>query len=154
MPLQWCLRHLVALNKIHLGRVYKLRGQLVKQSSMYYKNLSDNENVNLKMPCFLWQGNLPNRASKIKCLLLPIMSFTCPALVKCKVTPLHYALIARCMNIICFIIIKIRFAQMFSTMDEKHVIRQPKALIFMIMKNYVHRNYEKLHINTQWDAKV
>ena len=31
--------------------------------------LSDNENINLKMPSFLWQGNLPNRASKIKRLL-------------------------------------------------------------------------------------
>jgi hypothetical protein len=36
---------------------------------MHYKNLSDNENINLKMPNFLWQGNLPNRASKIKRLL-------------------------------------------------------------------------------------
>ena len=27
---------------------------------MHYKN------INLKMPSFLWQGNLPNRASKIK----------------------------------------------------------------------------------------
>ena len=33
------------------------------------QNISDNENINLKMPCFLWQGNLHNRASKIKCLL-------------------------------------------------------------------------------------
>ena len=33
------------------------------------KKLSDNENINLKMPSFLWQGNLPNRASKIKRLL-------------------------------------------------------------------------------------
>jgi hypothetical protein len=30
------------------------------------KKLSDNENINLKIPSFLWQGNLPNRASKIK----------------------------------------------------------------------------------------
>jgi hypothetical protein len=29
----------------------------------------DNENINFKMPCFLWQGNLPNRASKIKRVL-------------------------------------------------------------------------------------
>jgi hypothetical protein len=36
---------------------------------MHYKKLSDNKNINLKMPRFLWQGNLPNRASKIKCLL-------------------------------------------------------------------------------------
>jgi hypothetical protein len=33
------------------------------------KKLSDNENINLKMPRFLWQGKLPNRASKIKWLL-------------------------------------------------------------------------------------
>jgi hypothetical protein len=38
------------------------------ESSIYtIKNLSDNENINLiKMPSFLWQDNLPNRASKIK----------------------------------------------------------------------------------------
>jgi hypothetical protein len=35
----------------------------------YKKFISDNENINLKMPSFLWQGNLPNRASKIKRLL-------------------------------------------------------------------------------------
>ena len=33
------------------------------------KFFSDNESINLKMTSFLWQGNLPNRASKIKCLL-------------------------------------------------------------------------------------
>ena len=33
------------------------------------QNIFDNENINLRMPSFLWQGNLPNRASKIKCLL-------------------------------------------------------------------------------------
>ena len=33
------------------------------------KTFSDNENINLKMPSFLWQGNLLNRASKRKCLL-------------------------------------------------------------------------------------
>ena len=33
------------------------------------KKLSDNENINLKMPSFWWQGNLPKRASKIKRLL-------------------------------------------------------------------------------------
>jgi N-glycosylase/DNA lyase len=36
---------------------------------MHYKKLSDNENINLKMPRFLRQGNLHNRASKIKRLL-------------------------------------------------------------------------------------
>ena len=36
---------------------------------MHYKKLSDNKNINLKMPRFLWQGNLPNWASKIKRLL-------------------------------------------------------------------------------------
>jgi hypothetical protein len=36
---------------------------------MHYKNLSDNENINLKTPSFLWQGILPNGASKIKRLL-------------------------------------------------------------------------------------
>ena len=30
------------------------------------KHLSDNENINLKMTSFLWQGNLPNLASKMK----------------------------------------------------------------------------------------
>ena len=29
----------------------------------------DNENINLKISSFLWQGNLPNRASKINRLL-------------------------------------------------------------------------------------
>jgi hypothetical protein len=39
--------------------------------------LSDNENINLKMPSFLWQGNLPNRASKIKRLLAgQVFSYT------------------------------------------------------------------------------
>jgi hypothetical protein len=37
-----------------------------ESSTCTIKNLSDNENINLKMPSFLWQGNLPNRASKIK----------------------------------------------------------------------------------------
>jgi hypothetical protein len=32
----------------------------------------------LKMPSFLWQGNLPNWASKIKRLLARHMIFTCP----------------------------------------------------------------------------
>jgi hypothetical protein len=37
---------------------------------MYYKQfISDNENINLKMPSFLWQGDLPNQASKTKRLL-------------------------------------------------------------------------------------
>jgi hypothetical protein len=37
---------------------------------MHYKKIiSDNENINLKMSSFLWQGNLPNRASKTKRLL-------------------------------------------------------------------------------------
>jgi hypothetical protein len=37
---------------------------------MHYKKfISDNENINLKMPSFLWQGNLPNRASKTNRLL-------------------------------------------------------------------------------------
>jgi hypothetical protein len=35
----------------------------------YKKIIAANENINLKMPSFLWQGNLPNRASKIKRLL-------------------------------------------------------------------------------------
>jgi hypothetical protein len=30
--------------------------------------ISDNENINLKMSSFLWQGNLPNRASKTSSL--------------------------------------------------------------------------------------
>jgi hypothetical protein len=33
------------------------------------KKLSDNKNINLKMPSFLWQGDLLNRASKIEHLL-------------------------------------------------------------------------------------
>ena len=41
----------------------------IESSTCTIKNLSDNENINLKMPSFLWQGNLPNRASKIKRLL-------------------------------------------------------------------------------------
>jgi hypothetical protein len=43
-----------------------------ESSTRTIKNLSDNENINLKMPSFFWQGNLHNRASwatKIKCLL-------------------------------------------------------------------------------------
>ena len=35
---------------------------------MHYKKfIPDNENI--KMPIFLWQGNLPNRASKTNSLL-------------------------------------------------------------------------------------
>jgi hypothetical protein len=41
----------------------------LNQVESLYKSLSDNENINLKMPSFLWQGNLPNQASKIKRLL-------------------------------------------------------------------------------------
>jgi hypothetical protein len=41
----------------------------IESSSYSIKNISDNENINLKMPSFLRQGNLPNRASKIKHLL-------------------------------------------------------------------------------------
>ena len=40
--------------------------------SMVLKNalkFMDNENINLKISSFLWQGNLPNRASKINRLL-------------------------------------------------------------------------------------
>jgi light-regulated signal transduction histidine kinase (bacteriophytochrome) len=34
---------------------------------MHYKKIiSVNENINLKIPSFLWQGNLPNRASNTK----------------------------------------------------------------------------------------
>jgi hypothetical protein len=40
-----------------------------ESSTCTIKYLFDNENINLKMPSFLWQGNLPNRASKIKRLL-------------------------------------------------------------------------------------
>jgi hypothetical protein len=40
-----------------------------ESSTCTIENLSDNENINLKMPSFLWQGNFPNRASKIKRLL-------------------------------------------------------------------------------------
>jgi hypothetical protein len=37
---------------------------------MHYKKIIyDNENINLKMPSFLWQGNLLNRESKMKRLL-------------------------------------------------------------------------------------
>ena len=42
-------------------------------STCTVKNLSDNENINLKMPSFLWQGNLPNHD-----IHLYIMIFTCP----------------------------------------------------------------------------
>ena len=41
-----------------------------ESSTCTIKNLSNkNENINLKMSSFLWYGNLPNRASKIKRLL-------------------------------------------------------------------------------------
>jgi hypothetical protein len=40
-----------------------------ESSTCTIKKLPDNENINLKMPSFLWQGNLSNRASRIKCLL-------------------------------------------------------------------------------------
>ena len=79
----------------YLGRGYKLRGQHVdrrpvlpllymamlyclrssfgprktKFESSTCTIISDNENINLKMSSFLWQGNLPNRASKTKRLL-------------------------------------------------------------------------------------
>ena len=41
-----------------------------ESSTCTIKNVSDNENMNLMMPSFLWQGNMPNRASKIKRLLV------------------------------------------------------------------------------------
>jgi hypothetical protein len=40
-----------------------------ESSTCIIKKLSNNENINLKMPSFLWPGKLPNRASKIKRLL-------------------------------------------------------------------------------------
>ena len=43
--------------------------QKLESSTCTLKNLSDNENINLKKPSFLWQGNLPNRTGKIKRLL-------------------------------------------------------------------------------------
>jgi hypothetical protein len=49
-----------------------------ESSTCTIKNLSDNENIHLKMPSLLWQGDLPNRASKIKQLDLPVMIFICP----------------------------------------------------------------------------
>jgi hypothetical protein len=60
---------------------------------MHYKKLSDNENINLKMPRFLWQGNLPNRASKIKRLLARHEFHLPRASVK-----LHFCL--RCINLV------------------------------------------------------
>jgi hypothetical protein len=37
---------------------------------MHYKKImSGTENINLKTPSFLWQGNFPNQASKKKRLL-------------------------------------------------------------------------------------
>jgi hypothetical protein len=42
----------------------------LESSRCTIKKLTDNENINLlKMPSFLWQANLPNRASKMKRLL-------------------------------------------------------------------------------------
>jgi hypothetical protein len=43
--------------------------QKIESSTCSTKNISDNENINIKMPSFLQKGNLPNRASKIKRLL-------------------------------------------------------------------------------------
>ena len=57
------------------GYVYCLRCSFgpqknnLKSSTCTIKKLSDSENINLKMTSFLWQGNLPNRASKMKRLL-------------------------------------------------------------------------------------
>ena len=55
------------------------------------KNLFDNENINLKMPSLLWQGNLPNRASKIN-RLLASHDIHLPRACKCYVTPLLKAI--------------------------------------------------------------
>ena len=41
----------------------------IESSTCSIKNISDNEIINLKMPSFLRQGNLPNWVSKIKRLL-------------------------------------------------------------------------------------
>ncbi len=68
----------------------------IKYRYMHYKN------INLKMPSFLWQGNLPNRASKIKCLLahhdihLPrasgqVLSYTSDIIIKQATEQLHDA---------------------------------------------------------------
>ena len=70
----------------YLGRGYKLRGQHVDSFShcsiwlcytasdlaLAHKKTKFESSINStsdKMPSFLWQGNLPNRASKIKRLL-------------------------------------------------------------------------------------
>jgi hypothetical protein len=50
----YCLRSSFGPQKKNLNQVHALKN--------IYKH-------KLKMPSFLWQGNLPNRASKIKCLL-------------------------------------------------------------------------------------
>jgi hypothetical protein len=60
---------------LYMAMLYCLKSSFGPQKTKFesstctIKNLSDNENINLKMPSFLWQGNLPNRASKIKRLL-------------------------------------------------------------------------------------
>jgi hypothetical protein len=41
----------------------------IESSTCTIKNVSNSENINIEMPSFLWQGNLPNRTSKIKRLL-------------------------------------------------------------------------------------
>ena len=59
---------------LYMAMLYCLRSSFGPQknfesSTCTINNLSDNENINLKMPSMLWQGNLSNRASKIKRLL-------------------------------------------------------------------------------------
>jgi hypothetical protein len=48
--------------------MYSFGPQKNESSTCTIKNVSDNENINLQMPSFLWQGKT-NRASKIKRLL-------------------------------------------------------------------------------------
>ena len=98
----------VILSQIWLIGPQKTKYESSACTSM--KKLSDNENINLKMPTFLWQGNLPNRASKIKCLLahhnihLPRASVNCYTSVALMINrhyptilePIFHILYSRC----------------------------------------------------------
>jgi hypothetical protein len=63
---------------LYMAMLYCLRSSFGPQKTKFesstciIKNVSDNENINLKMASFLWQGNLPNWENKIKRLLVKL----------------------------------------------------------------------------------
>jgi hypothetical protein len=83
----------------------------------YKKIIAANENINLKMPSFLWQGNLPNRASKIKRLLAR--------------HDIHLPRASVKLHLWCIVV----EAQSRRWMKHKHCIKHPKfSNVFLVVK--------------------